>query len=399
MPPKSPIPISDRDRSAEQEALLEKYSSQWGKAKTSLSAQQPLQDTTQKNSKGARICFARFKTADIEDCLSFIESLTTRYGRCDTVHATGGGSFKFSALLERRLGIKIKKLDEMESLIAGLNFLLKNIHDETFIYKQQQTQAKTPHSWMNCEKQYISFKGKPDSELYPYLLVNIGSGVSILRVTGNNQYERVSGSSVGGGTFWGLGSLLTGCVNFEDLLDMTMDGDNRQVDMLVGDIYGRDYAKVGLRTDTIASTFGKAATNRAKDSEWEPNRADVAKSLLFMICNNIGQIAYLNAIKFGLKRIYFAGYFIRDHPITMYSISYAIDYWSRGQMQALFLKHEGYLGAIGSFFNANEHNFIADDEVVEASSSTTATTATTNESEATTDNSSNSNTNTNDSIN
>ncbi|MNE98918.1 Fumble [compost metagenome] len=80
-----------------------------------------------------------------------------------------------------------------------------------------------------------------------------------------------------------------------------------------------------------------------------------------MICNNIGQIAFLNAMKFGLTRIYFAGYFIRDHPVTMHSISYAIDYWSKGGMQALFLKHEGYLGAIGSFFNSKEHNFIVDD--------------------------------------
>lgn len=86
--------------------------------------------------------------------------------------------------------------------------------------------------------------------------------------------------------------------------------------------------------------------------EAEPNfcKEDVAKSLLYAICNNIGQIAYLNAMRFNLKRIFFAGYFIRDHAITMSSISYGIRYWSNGEMSALFLKHEGYLGAIGSFF-------------------------------------------------
>lgn len=54
-----------------------------------------------------------------------------------------------------------------------------------------------------------------------------------------------------------------------------------------------------------------------------------------MVCNNIGQIAYLNAKLHNLKRIYFAGYFIRDHPITMRTISYAINFWSKGEMQGM----------------------------------------------------------------
>lgn len=50
-------------------------------------------------------------------------------------------------------------------------------------------------------------------------------------------------------------------------------------------------------------------------------------------------------------RIYFSGFFIRNHAITMNTISYAVNYWSRGTMEALFLKHEGYLGAIGAFLH------------------------------------------------
>jgi type II pantothenate kinase len=38
----------------------------------------------------------------------------------------------------------------------------------------------------------------------------------------------------------------------------------------------------------------------------------------------------------------------------MHTISYAINYWSRGQVQALFLRHEGYLGAIGAFLKGAE---------------------------------------------
>ncbi|KAJ2883483.1 hypothetical protein FB639_002163 [Coemansia asiatica] len=35
----------------------------------------------------------------------------------------------------------------------------------------------------------------------------------------------------------------------------------------------------------------------------------------------------------------------------MHTLSYAIDFWSKGQMRALFLRHEGFLGATGAFFN------------------------------------------------
>ena len=96
---------------------------------------------------------------------------------------------------------------------------------------------------------------RPD--IYPYLLVNIGSGVSMVKVSGSRQYERIGGTSLGGGTLWGLLSLLTGARTFDEMLGMADRGDNGAVDMLVGDIYGTDYSKIGLKSSTIASSFGK----------------------------------------------------------------------------------------------------------------------------------------------
>ena len=98
-------------------------------------------------------------------------------------------------------------------------------------------------------------QARPD--IYPYLLVNIGSGVSMIKVSGPRQYQRIGGTSLGGGTLWGLLSLLTGARNFDDMLRLTENGDNTAVDMLVGDIYGTDYNKIGLKSTTIASSFGK----------------------------------------------------------------------------------------------------------------------------------------------
>lgn len=135
--------------------------------------------------------------------------------------------------------------------------------------------------------------------IYPYLLVNIGSGVSMVKVSGPRQYERVGGTSLGGGTLWGLLSLLTGARTFEDMLRLAEQGDNTAVDMLVGDIYGTDYGKIGLKSTTIASSFSKVYklkrqaeqeaedTGNLKDSSYDYGRSfkpeDVSKSLLYAV--------------------------------------------------------------------------------------------------------------------
>lgn len=229
----------------------------------------------------------------------------------------------------------------------------------------------------------------PRSDIYPYLLVNIGSGVSMIKVSGPREYQRVGGTSLGGGTLWGLLSLLTGAKTFDKMLGMAERGDNTKVDMLVGDIYGTDYGKIGLKSTTIASSFGKVfrmkqeAEQKAEargdlpngdvespsphinssedpcESKDEPpfDAADISRSLLYAISNNIGQIAYLQSEKHSLSTIYFGGSFIRGHTQTMNTLSYAIKFWSNGEKNAYFLRHEGYLGAVGAFLKRQPRNW------------------------------------------
>ena len=78
------------------------------------------------------------------------------------------------------------------------------------------------------------------------------------------------GTATGGGTFWGLGRLLTKAKGFDELLEMATHGDFRKVDMLVKDIYGDrdadDYtATLGLSPTVIASSFGKAIHHDVKN--------------------------------------------------------------------------------------------------------------------------------------
>lgn len=257
----------------------------------------------------------------------------------NSINITGGGAFKFETMIRDRLGFNVHKVDEMEMAIAGLNFLTHYVKQEVFSY-DWRTHEQTFHD-------AASLGG-----IYPYLLVNIGSGVSILRCTSRDSFERVSGTSLGGGMFWGLCKLLTGVTSFEQVKQLSSVGDNSKVDLLVGDIYGTAYSKIGLSANVIASSFGKLAALDRNDKSWSD--ADLIRSLLFMTTNNIAQIAYLNAQRYKVARVFFCGNFINRNPYIWDRLSYAMDFWSKQKMQALFLAHDGYLGALGAFlFSSN----------------------------------------------
>ncbi|KAI5569214.1 hypothetical protein BDE02_12G063600 [Populus trichocarpa] len=301
---------------------------------------------------GGRLHFVKFETSKINECLDFISSKQLHRGGVDShswhsdtssngnavIKATGGGAYKYADLLKERLGVSLDKEDEMDCLVAGANFLLKAIRHEAFTH-------------MEGQKEFVQID---QNDMFPYLLVNIGSGVSMIKVDGDGKFERVSGTNVGGGTYWGLGRLLTKCKSFDELLELSQKGDNGTIDMLVGDIYGgMDYNKIGLSASTIASSFGKAISEKKELTNYRPE--DISLSLLRMISYNIGQISYLNALRFGLKRIFFGGFFIRGHAYTMDTISFAVHFWSKGEAQAMFLRHEGFLGALGAFMSYEKH--------------------------------------------
>uniref|UniRef100_A0A671U4C9 Pantothenate kinase 4 (inactive) n=1 Tax=Sparus aurata TaxID=8175 RepID=A0A671U4C9_SPAAU len=277
----------------------------------------------------ARLHFIKFENAYIETCLDFIKDHLVNT-ETKVIKATGGGAHKFKELIERKLGLKVDKEDEMTCLIKGCNFVLRNIPHEAFVYAK------------HADSEFRFQTTQPD--IFPYLLVNIGSGVSIVKVESEDKFERIGGSSIGGGTFWGLGALLTKTKRFDELLQLASKGQHTSVDMLVKDIYGGSYGSLGLTGDLIASSFGKSAT-----ADKEFSKEDMAKSLLHMISNDIGQLACLYAKLHNLSRVYFGGFFIRGHPVTMHTITYSINFFTKGEVQALFLRHEGYLGAIGAF--------------------------------------------------
>ena len=148
---------------------------------------------------------------------------------------------KFEEDIRREVKMSLNKFDEIDSLINGLEFIAtNNPNNELFYYQNPEDEEngciKTPYD--------------TSQKMYPFMLVNIGSGVSILSVKGPEDYKRVYGTSLGGGTFLGLCCLLTDCSTFEEALELAAQGDNKKVDKLVKDIYGGDYNRFHLAGDT-----------------------------------------------------------------------------------------------------------------------------------------------------
>jgi len=80
------------------------------------------------------------------------------------------------------LNLKLCKLDELECLLKGIHYIDSVIENECYYFAD-------PHDAERCEKRPFDFRNP-----YPYMVVNIGSGVSILAVRGVNDFRRVGGT-------------------------------------------------------------------------------------------------------------------------------------------------------------------------------------------------------------
>ncbi|KAJ3608177.1 hypothetical protein NHX12_025227 [Muraenolepis orangiensis] len=232
--------------------------------------------------------FIRFPT---QDMLAFIQM--GRDKNFSSLHtslcATGGGM----------AGLELCKLDELDCLIRGLLYVDQvgfNGLPECFYFQDpSDPELSTKH---RCSL----------DNPFPMLLVNIGSGVSILAVYSKDHYKRVTGTSLGGGTFLGLCSLLTGCQSFEEALAMAAEGDSTNADKLVKDIYGGDYQRFGLQGGAVASSFGHMMCQEKRESV---SKEDLARATL------------------NIERVVFVGNFLRINTVSTKLLSYAMDYCLR----------------------------------------------------------------------
>ncbi|GBG26875.1 Pantothenate kinase [Hondaea fermentalgiana] len=288
--------------------------------------------------------------------------------RGSRVDATGGGAFKILDESMQRLGLKLHRHDEMESLMRGL-LLMALVPGEAFSLRNILFKGARGPARERIETQPVQLDASAGTG---FLVVNIGSGVSFVHCT-KDSFERVGGSSLGGSTFLGLTALLTGEDSFDRAIDLAANGDSARVDMLVRDIYGAGKEVYGLKGTTLASSFGKMISRKNRAAA---RPEDIALSTLIMCSMNVAALAHLHAKTRGTRHIVFTGSFLarsgrtfkrqdeawqhstselhlhKRNSIAMRTLAYAVSFWSKGERSAVFFRHEGFLGALGALTHA-----------------------------------------------
>jgi len=289
----------------------------------------------------------KFPVHFVNDFVQKLKENGVNLGDHKIINATGEGTRKFSSLFQE-MGIKLIIKNDVQCVIKGMNYLLLNSDNEIFMYKDK-AQENVPHErFLNNDLNGVKF---------PYLLVNIGSGVSIFKVEDEREFHRISGSSIGGGTYHGLCKLLSRVRNKASKNSSSA----KDVDLKVGDIYGQAYSSIGLNKETIASFFGNVSRFENYDDISLP---DCMQSFLVMVAVNIGQIAWLNASCHDVETIFFCGSFMRNNPdfspFFRETLAWAVEFWSGKKTDAFFLRHDGYLGALGAMLSSLDDDYFDD---------------------------------------
>eukprot|EP00121_Abeoforma_whisleri_P003792 Awhi_evm1s3414 len=359
-----------------------------------------------------KIHFINFQTSRIGGAVEMIKR-NQLCKRMKQLYATGGGANKYKDLFQNELGVEFIQHDELDTIVHGMVFLMRNVENECFSFdykKETETKAddnnatysknntnddnvannskndktdnrnndeeknenknsfkKNSTSKEDDECDYNKFKmrnkiyrqfNSHEEDLFPFLICNIGTGVSIVKVDAIDKITRISGTALGGGTFLGLCRLLTRAREFDDALDLAETGNSRNVNMLVKDIYSSDIRNFKLAGDLTASFFAKnIATQKGEDLREDVSDNDLCAALCVMVAQNITQIAHLNARLHGISRVFFTGNFLRHNPIAFSTIMDNMNRWTQldgVELETLFFKHEGYFGAMGCFLKTLE---------------------------------------------
>lgn len=209
---------------------------------------------------------------------------------------TGGGSVRHRQAFDI---FHVETVDEFTANIAGANYL-----------REAEGQAR-----------------------FPYVLVSIGTGTSVYRVTEAGG-QRIAGTAVGGGTLLGLGRLLTGEMRYTDIVAQASLGDRSLVDVLVRDIYGRDIP--GLPGDITASNFGKSIS---------PRKEDLARALFQMVGEVIATVACLAAQCHGIEEVVYIGASLRENDLLREVLDFSTRFLGK---EPRFLKLGEFVGAVGA---------------------------------------------------
>ncbi len=149
-----------------------------------------------------------------------------------------------------------------------------------------------------AEFEAIGIGGLALSNKQSALVVSMGTGTAFIRANSKTkELTHIGGSGVGGGTLLGLCDKLTGVRDFDNIIELSKNGDTSKVDLSIGDI---SKTKIGTLSENItASNFGKHLEN--------PNGADMALGVLNMVFQTIGMLGVFACLNSDVNDVVVTG--------------------------------------------------------------------------------------------
>jgi len=112
---------------------------------------------------------------------------------------------------------------------------------------------------------------------FPILVANIGTGVSFI-VVRENGFERVGGTPIGGGTYTGLCEALIGESDYAELIKLTDQGNEKNVDLMLEDFTYKKSDAFGTKTDFQYSNIKTSPSRRPSFDEQQVPQQPVRKN-------------------------------------------------------------------------------------------------------------------------
>jgi type II pantothenate kinase len=254
----------------------------------------------------------------------------------------GGSLIKMVYQENGRMHFKKFPIKEQDSAISWLKLSVPSLKVSLTGGKSSIIQKKffpdsviIPEFQATCEGTRFLLEAENMSIGDNYLIVNIGTGTSWHVVKGD-KVERILGSGIGGGTFTGLGSLLTKVRGYHQLTVLAEEGHKGNVDMMVKDIY--ESAESPVNGELTAANF-------AKGIQLKPSEADRMASLSNMIAETIvlltSQAATIHQVK---SAVIIGSATVGNTPLRQALESYM----NMVGVSPVFLEKGEYCGAIGA---------------------------------------------------
>lgn len=187
-----------------------------------------------------------------------------------------------------------------------------------------------------CEGAMFLLKEAKIDTTKKLVIVNIGTGTSWF-VAENNNYTRIFGSGIGGGTLMGLGALLTGETDFIKLVELASKGNKGNVDLLVKDIYYPQEPPID--GNLTASNFAKGVINPNSSKE------DKAAAVINMIGETLVLLSMQAVTAFHADRLVYIGSTLAGNEPLKQCLS---SYKKMVGIDHVFLDHGEYCGALGA---------------------------------------------------